>query len=635
MSRNAFTNFATTTLASNVTAISSTLTLATGTGALFPAAGSGVVFDCVIVNTHAVREVVRCTARSGDTLTVTRAQEGTTAVAWVTGDIVSHRVSAALLDNLARLNSLFSGAAQSIALQAQIDAATATYPVVRLASNTSLDAPLLLRTTTQQNIALEGTGRVSTNLVPAAADIKVPAQNINALIINQQVNAHLHLSKFRWTDSVVYTGKFLYCKYGGGADGLGQALFSSVFDDMWFAPSSNNTGCVQGGLSNHTTAKTVWEGIKDACYILEGAGNSDHIHIGSVQNNCYDNFIKATDVGFPVVNLTVMGHHAYQHNRGPIFNLLGAKIVQLFGIVLEPAAGSTGTGVFKFDGCYTINCVGHQSTTINSSPRNAVGIDLVNVNVGKLSMGQFNSTVGLRMSGTGTVELTFTDEDFTGCDTAAFQILSGTLAGKIKFVSCKFSDAQKFGITHTAGVHTMDADFFECEFLNAGLDGTTTARNISVDVAVGKTWNFYNCKIGQNNGSASATHFIAAGGAGTIRLIHPEIIGAPPTALTTGAGIIEIIYRPGYGSAVTPAATITPATSGNVFPLSAGATAIDNITATNNKGRTIKYQAAGVATLKDGTGNLKMAGDFVTAAGGFITFTCDGTDWWEDARSVN
>lgn len=83
-----FKNFAKSTLASGITSGATSLTVATGTGARFPA----VPFNASIWDTSipdpsddANAEVVRVTAIATDTFTITRGQEGTTGVAHNTG----------------------------------------------------------------------------------------------------------------------------------------------------------------------------------------------------------------------------------------------------------------------------------------------------------------------------------------------------------------------------------------------------------------------------------------------------------------------------------------------------------------------------------------------------------------------
>ena len=76
-------------LASAVTSSTTTITLAAGTGALFPDPTTGQFFALSLNDfaTEQIYEITYCTARSGDVCTVTRAQEGTAARAWQTNDI--------------------------------------------------------------------------------------------------------------------------------------------------------------------------------------------------------------------------------------------------------------------------------------------------------------------------------------------------------------------------------------------------------------------------------------------------------------------------------------------------------------------------------------------------------------------
>lgn len=95
-----FTNNASTALASGITNIATTLTVSTGAGALFPTLTGSKYFYCTLIDaaTAAVIEIIKVTARSGDTFTMTRAQEGTTGHAYLTGDKVELRITAAGLN---------------------------------------------------------------------------------------------------------------------------------------------------------------------------------------------------------------------------------------------------------------------------------------------------------------------------------------------------------------------------------------------------------------------------------------------------------------------------------------------------------------------------------------------------------
>lgn len=84
MSQWLFANDAEGTLASPIADSDTSITLASGQGAQFPAPGAGEVFDATL-QTSSGREDVLVTAKASDTFTVTRAQEGTTAQAWAVG----------------------------------------------------------------------------------------------------------------------------------------------------------------------------------------------------------------------------------------------------------------------------------------------------------------------------------------------------------------------------------------------------------------------------------------------------------------------------------------------------------------------------------------------------------------------
>lgn len=89
----------------------------------------------------------------------------------------------------------------------------------------------------------------------------------------------------------------------------------------------------------------------------------------------------------------------------------------------------------------------------------------------------------------------------------------------------------------------------------------------------------------------------------------------------------------GGGAAVASAATL-PAPTGRVFHVT-GTTNITSITSTEfEAGATITMIFDGVLTVTDG-GNLKLAGNFVTAADSTLSLVYDGANWFETSRSTN
>lgn len=95
-------NNAYSTLASGITNVATSLTVATGHGARFPAVttASTNYFYATLIDTSNNLEVVKVTNVSTDTFTITRAQDGTTALAYSAGDRIELRVTAALLSEL-------------------------------------------------------------------------------------------------------------------------------------------------------------------------------------------------------------------------------------------------------------------------------------------------------------------------------------------------------------------------------------------------------------------------------------------------------------------------------------------------------------------------------------------------------
>lgn len=100
-------NNAVATLAANIASDAVSLTVDTGQGALFPSlvGDASDWFYASIVDSSSNREIVKVTARSSDTFTIVRAQDGTTARAFADGDIIELRPVAAIFDNIPQLDA--------------------------------------------------------------------------------------------------------------------------------------------------------------------------------------------------------------------------------------------------------------------------------------------------------------------------------------------------------------------------------------------------------------------------------------------------------------------------------------------------------------------------------------------------
>jgi len=93
-------NNAYSTLASTITDSATSISLAAGTGSRFPVISGGDYFYATLIDTSNNLEVVKVTARSTDTLTIVRAQDGTTARAYSSGSRIELRITAALIEDI-------------------------------------------------------------------------------------------------------------------------------------------------------------------------------------------------------------------------------------------------------------------------------------------------------------------------------------------------------------------------------------------------------------------------------------------------------------------------------------------------------------------------------------------------------
>lgn len=91
-----FANNAVTTLGSALSNTATTAQLFAGSGALFPSPGPGQYFVATLTDaaTGLLTEIVHVTARSTDTVTIVRAQEGTDALNWKIGDLFDNFMTA-------------------------------------------------------------------------------------------------------------------------------------------------------------------------------------------------------------------------------------------------------------------------------------------------------------------------------------------------------------------------------------------------------------------------------------------------------------------------------------------------------------------------------------------------------------
>ena len=105
-----FTNNAETLLSTSSLGTGDT-SVAVDDGSVFPALSSGEFFYATLIRADALttREIVKVTARSGNTLTIVRAQDNTSALTFSADDLIELRIVAATLESLQAADELTTG----------------------------------------------------------------------------------------------------------------------------------------------------------------------------------------------------------------------------------------------------------------------------------------------------------------------------------------------------------------------------------------------------------------------------------------------------------------------------------------------------------------------------------------------
>lgn len=180
-------------LAAGISSSATSLTVNTGTGALFPSPVSGTSFfklTLIDAATGNLTEIMHVTARSGDVMTVDRAQEGTVARAWSANDIVANMMTAGtlayILSNFQPLDATLTaiaslvGAANKLAYFNGVDTAALT-------DLTSVGRDIIGKTTTADVLLYlglgDGSGRYLGTRVFTASGTYTPTAGTKKVVV--------------------------------------------------------------------------------------------------------------------------------------------------------------------------------------------------------------------------------------------------------------------------------------------------------------------------------------------------------------------------------------------------------------------------------------------------------------------
>ncbi len=194
-----FKNNAASTLAATCAISDLSLTVAAGQGSRFPAPGAGESFLVTIQQASSI-EVVECTSRAADVLTIQRAKEGTSAQTWTAGASVTLRVTETSLNTFVQ--------------QADADAAYAP-----------INGPISLSADPVSSTQAARKGYVDNRETAIRTDLGQDILNRGALIGEVKEYHGLDLpARYLWADG----GEYSRTTYSALFDALTRALVATV-----------------------------------------------------------------------------------------------------------------------------------------------------------------------------------------------------------------------------------------------------------------------------------------------------------------------------------------------------------------------------------------------------------------------
>jgi hypothetical protein len=239
-----FTNLASTTLSGDHSAVATAITVADGAG--FPSpTGSDFFRVLAFKKSTAQKELMICTSRASNVLTVTRGEEGTTALALLSGDIIELRPTAAFFSGLAQKLDIQDGGTVYAATSGT-SAYTATLSPVPVSIAAGYHASLKIGATNDAT-----TCTLNLNTLGAVAIKKVSGGALVDLAVGDLVQDMI--AEFRHNGTVW----MLLNPPGDGGGGGGSALTAPSGTRMLFQQTAAPTGWTKDTTHNNKALRIV------------------------------------------------------------------------------------------------------------------------------------------------------------------------------------------------------------------------------------------------------------------------------------------------------------------------------------------------------------------------------------------
>ena len=210
-----FANNAYATLATSATSGDINVTVTSGQGARFPTLAGGDYFFLTLIDSSNNLEICKCTARAGDVLTITRAQEGTTARSYSAGDRAELRITAAGIEDA---TTIASGAITATELNVSGNGSTGQY------LESDGDGSFSWTNVSVTPTAVSDQSNTSTGYFdfPAGTTAQRPTGATGMQRYNTTLNSYENWQSAASTDYWASTGPFVMVRFNGNTGGVFQ-----------------------------------------------------------------------------------------------------------------------------------------------------------------------------------------------------------------------------------------------------------------------------------------------------------------------------------------------------------------------------------------------------------------------------